>query len=306
MSKAIGNIFGAGGEASTSMYGSENEILKYLNNYDTTNYDNTLKNLVSYASNASNQLGNMGNYNFSVDGSDAARQRAEQATYQSYLDKLQPQFANQTSDLQASLANKGISIGSEAYSRAMSDLQDSQNAALNQAAYQATLAGQDAFSNSLSDELRSAGFSNAAQSSYINQLLQALQNSYSGYDIAMDKYKVQYGADDRIANNRAANAQSAINFGNDLIKLGLSGSQDAASKAASAGAVAAASDIRLKENITAVGKLDNGLTVYLFNFKGSNVPQIGLIAQEVIKQKPEAIVEDSDGYLSVKYDIACQ
>ena len=307
MSKAIGNIFGAGGQASTSMYGSENEILKYLNNYDTTNYDNTLKNLVSYAANASNQLSNMGDYNFSVDGSDAARQRAEQATYQSYLDKLQPQFANQTSDLQASLANKGISIGSEAYSRAMSDLQDSQNAALNQAAYQATLAGQDAFSNSLSDELRSAGFSNAAQTSYINQLLQALQNSYSGYDIAMDKFKVQYGADDRIANNRAANAQSAINFGNDLIKLGISGSQDAASKAASAGAVAAAaSDIRLKENITAVGKLDNGLTVYLFNFKGSNVPQIGLIAQEVIKQKPEAIVEDSDGYLSVRYDIACQ
>ena len=73
MSKAIGNIFGAGGEASTSMYGSENEILKYLNNYDTTNYDNTLKNLVSYAANASNQLSNMGDYNFSVDGSDAAR-----------------------------------------------------------------------------------------------------------------------------------------------------------------------------------------------------------------------------------------
>ena len=295
MSKAIGSVFGAGGQASTSMYGSENEILKYLNNYDTTNYDNTLKNLVSYAANASNQLSNMGDYKFSVDGSDAARQRAEQATYQSYLDKLQPQFANQTSDLQTSLANKGISIGSEAYSRAMSDLQDSQNSALNQAAYQATLAGQNAFSNSLSDDLRSAGFSNAAQTSYINQLLQALQNSYSGYDIAMDKYKVQYGADDRIANNRANNAQSAQNFGNNVLN-----------SAISSGITAAFSDARLKENIKPVGRLDNGLTVYLFNFKGSNVPQIGLVAQEVIKQKPEAVVEDTDGYLSVRYDIACQ
>ncbi len=295
MSKAIGSVFGAGGQASTSMYGSENEILKYLNNYDTTNYDNTLKNLVSYAANASNQLSNMGDYNFSVDGSDAARQRAEQATYQSYLDKLQPQFANQTSDLQTSLANKGISIGSEAYSRAMSDLQDSQNSALNQAAYQATLAGQNAFSNSLSDDLRSAGFSNAAQTSYINQLLQALQNSYSGYDIAMDKFNVQYGADDRIANNRANNAQSAQNFGNNVLN-----------SAISSGITAAFSDARLKENIKPVGRLDNGLTVYLFNFKGSNVPQIGLVAQEVIKQKPEAVVEDTDGYLSVRYDIACQ
>lgn len=68
-----------------------------------------------------------------------------------------------------------------------------------------------------------------------------------------------------------------------------------------AGAGAAAfSDERLKENIVPVGKLDNGLTVYSFNFKGSNVTQIGLIAQEVQKVNPSA-VQDGGEFLKVDY-----
>ena len=289
MSKAIGKVFGAGG-ADTSMFDSEREILNYLNNYNTTNYDNTLNNLTSYAADASKQLSNMGNYNFGVTASDAARQRAEQATYQSYLDKLQPQFANQTSDLAASLANKGITIGSDAYSRAMSDLQDSQNAALNQAAYQSVLNGQNAYSNSLQDSINAADFSNKAQSNYISQLLKALSNSYSGYDIAMDKYNIQSGADNRISQNKSYNDSTQAAFGNQVIGGALQGLM--------------LSDIRLKENIKAVGKLNNGLTVYCFNFKGSPVSQIGLIAQEVREVNPQAVSENEDGFLMVKYDEA--
>ena len=294
MSKAIGKVLGAG-NASTSMFGSENEILNFLNKYDTTNYDNVLKNLTSYAADASNQLSNMGNYNFNVNASDAARQRAEKVAYQSYLDRLTPQFANQTSDLATSLANKGIAVGSQAYSRAMTDLQNSQNDALNQAAYQSTLAGQTAYSNSLNDQINAANFSNLAQSNYIKQLLQALQNSYSGYDIAMQKYNIQNAANQRIAQNKQANADAQSAAGNEFFN-----------SAAQAAALALASDSRLKENIKAVGKLDNGLTVYCFNYKGSNIPQIGLIAQEVMEIKPEAVVEGNDGFLRVRYDIACE
>lgn len=68
----------------------------------------------------------------------------------------------------------------------------------------------------------------------------------------------------------------------------------------------AMSDKRLKENIKAVGKLDNGLTVYLFNFKGQDTPQIGLIAQEVKEVIPEAVTEGEDGYLRVDYKLATQ
>ncbi len=293
MSKTVGKIFGGGAEASTSMYGGEQEILNYLNNYNTTNYDQTLNNLTTYAANASNQLNNMGNYNFSISASDDARQRAEQAVYNSYLNKLQPQFANQTSDLATRLANQGISVGSDAYSRAMTDLQNTQNNALNQAAYESVLAGQNAYSKSLNDQLVVAGFSNTAQSNYINQLLQALQNSYSGYDIAMDKYKVQSGADNRIAQNQQYNNQMYQNTGNQFL-----------SSAISAATPFLLSDERLKENAIPVGRLDNGLTVYCFNFKGSHVPLIGLIAQEVQKVIPAAVIEGDDGFLRVRYDVA--
>ncbi len=293
MSKAIGKVLGAG-NASTSNFGSENEILNFLNNYNTTNYDNTLKNLTTYAANASNQLNNMGNYNFNVTASDEARQRAEQATYQSYLNNLLPQFANQTSDLTASLANKGITIGSEAYSRAMNNLQNTQNNALNQALFQSVLAGQNAYSNSLNDTINAANFSNNAQSNYINQLLQALQKSYSGYDIAMNKYNIQNNANQRIAQNSLANANAQTDSGNQFLQ-----------SAAKAAALTLASDRRLKENIKAVGKLNNGLTVYCFNYKGSNISQIGLIAQEVQEVNPEAVIEGDDGFLRVRYDQAC-
>ena len=56
-------------------------------------------------------------------------------------------------------------------------------------------------------------------------------------------------------------------------------------------AVASGSDIRIKENISRVGKLDNGLPVYLFNYKGSDISQIGLMAQDVEKVNQEAVIE---------------
>ena len=79
MSKSVGKIFG---NASTSQYGYEKNYLDYLRNYDTSNYDKTLQNMTQQAQNMSQNLNNMPNYKFSVNGSDEARQRAENATYQ--------------------------------------------------------------------------------------------------------------------------------------------------------------------------------------------------------------------------------
>jgi len=61
------------------------------------------------------------------------------------------------------------------------------------------------------------------------------------------------------------------------------------------------SDIRLKENLKQVGKLDNGLNIYLFNYIGEEIPQLGVIAQEVQLVNPSAVVEDELGFLKVDY-----
>jgi hypothetical protein len=52
-----------------------------------------------------------------------------------------------------------------------------------------------------------------------------------------------------------------------------------------------ASDKRVKENIEAVGTLNDGQTVYRYNFKGDPKTQIGLLAQEVEEQKPGAVTQ---------------
>jgi hypothetical protein len=62
------------------------------------------------------------------------------------------------------------------------------------------------------------------------------------------------------------------------------------------------SDIRLKHDITLLGRLDNGLGFYRFSYNGSNKIYVGVMAQEVQKVMPEAVVRGRDGYLRVYYD----
>lgn len=160
--------------------------LNAVNNVDTKDYDNVLKNFQSIANNMS-QNSDLGNWVYSVDGSDEARQRAENAAFQSYLTRTQPLQQQQTDDLQTRLVNQGLTPGSEAYERAMTNLQNNQNDANNLAAYQATLAGQQAFSNSLNDSLATANFANNAQTGAVNNVWNLLSNSMSGYDKAMEQ-----------------------------------------------------------------------------------------------------------------------
>lgn len=220
MSKSVGKVFG---NSSVNQYGYEKNYLNYLNNYDTSNYDGTLNNMTQQALNMSQNLSSLPDYRLTAEGSDAARQRAEEATYQSYIDKLTPQYQQQTADLETSLANKGISIGSEAYQRAMADLQEKQNEAYNQAAYHSVLNGQNAFTQSLNNEINSGNFGNNAQQDYIEQIKQLLEGSVSGYQNQANIYNVNQGIGNRISNAKASgwqNFDNTINTAANLYKMG--------------------------------------------------------------------------------------
>jgi hypothetical protein len=60
------------------------------------------------------------------------------------------------------------------------------------------------------------------------------------------------------------------------------------------------SDARLKEDVKRVGKTDEGLGVYTYRYKGSPVRQMGVMAQEVEKAKPDA-VRTVSGFKAVDY-----
>lgn len=64
------------------------------------------------------------------------------------------------------------------------------------------------------------------------------------------------------------------------------------------------SDERVKENIKAIGRLNDGQIIYRFNYKGDPSTHIGLIAQQVERKHPEAVHKDDLGLRHVDYDKA--
>jgi len=85
----------------------------------------------------------------------------------------------------------------------------------------------------------------------------------------------------------AANAQT--NALNQLIQAGVTG-----------GTLYALSDRRAKKEIKKIGKLDSGLPVYQFKYKGGNNLEMGVMAQDVEKVIPSAVIE-IDGVKHVDY-----
>lgn len=71
---------------------------------------------------------------------------------------------------------------------------------------------------------------------------------------------------------------------------------------AGAGSVAAAlSDRRLKRDVVKVGELASGLGLYLFRYLWSPVLHLGVMAQEVLKVKPDAVIHLPSGFMAVDY-----
>ena len=60
-------------------------------------------------------------------------------------------------------------------------------------------------------------------------------------------------------------------------------------------------DIRAKEDIHRIGTADNGLPIYLFRYKGDRTWRIGVMAQEVLREYPDAVVTLPDGMYAVNY-----
>lgn len=61
------------------------------------------------------------------------------------------------------------------------------------------------------------------------------------------------------------------------------------------------SDRRLKTDITVVGTASNGLTLYNFRYIGDDVLYQGVMAQDVLKHTPSAVVTRPDGFMAVNY-----
>ncbi len=167
-------------------------LLAYYRGVDTSMADNTLKNLEQEAYDLSSDLTG---YVSSVDGSDLAREETQNAVLNSYLSKLLPTHEQQTSDLNTRLLNQGLTVGSEAYQRAMNDLLETQNNAINQATYQSVLAGNEVFDDSFSNALKNAELSNDVREAQLKEIYQLLANTLTEEELMNKIYQLQSGID---------------------------------------------------------------------------------------------------------------
>lgn len=154
------------------------------------------------------------------------------------------------------------------------------------------------------------GVRNDARNQYLNEAQNLFNSSFGvmqqlqGIDTNKANAQTQLGQS--LANTRMGAAGNIAQIQQQNAQL--AAQQKAQSKngigSAIGGAVSLASafsDERLKENIKSIGKLPNGVPLYSYNIKGTDLPQIGVLAQEAQLYKPNAVHLDSSGYLKVNY-----
>lgn len=246
----------------------------------------------------------------------------ENTIYQSLLQRLQPQLDRDQSALESKLANQGITQGSQAYNNAINLQNQAKNDAYNQALLSGVSAGQTYNQEALANNQQDVSNYSQQYNAPINEY-QALQNGVqvqnpsfaaSGNNqVAAPNYQgaVQNAYQAQLNSSNASNASSNSLMGS---LFGLGGSflgnaglgsilGSGASSGLSSGALALAgfSDIRMKENIDRIGQTPGGIGIYEYNYIGRPERMTGVIAQEVEKVIPEAVVTGEDGYKRVYY-----
>lgn len=221
-------------------------------------------------------------------------QQAQDAYYAQQTHFLDPQYEQAQNSLNASLANQGITQGSEAYNNAVNNFGRQKQSAYDTAQQNAILSGPQnaqqlfALSTEARDQplnefnaLRSQSQvqmpqfqgTNTSQAAPTNTA-QIAQNAYQGQ---MNSYNQQQAAQNSLYSNL----------------FGLGGSLGAAA--------IFSSDSRLKENIEYLGN-EKGHRIYKFNYIGDTdkVPYRGVIAQQVRDIDPAAVVKIGK-YYAVDY-----
>ena len=254
----------------------------------------------------------------------AARQQAQDAAYRQATSRLDPQFAQSGEALRTQLMNQGLAPGEEAYTNAMRDYNFGKNDAYGSAF-------NNSFNNGLNAQQADFGMQNQANTANIqNQSflrsvpLNELNALRTGSQVTTPQFQQYQGAPigqtplfqgtqaaGQSANNIYNAQQGAANsFNTGLMGIGAAGAGAYGTALGAAGAGSAIpasylaglsmfSDRRLKSNIVRIGTHPLGIGVYEYDIFGGRT--IGVMADEVLAVKPDAVSHHSSGYLMVDY-----
>lgn len=139
----------------------------------------------------------------SVNGGDLAglAGHARQASYDSSMALLNPQFQQQHDQLQTQLANQGIAAGSEAANNATGNQNRQQDWTRTQAANQATLTGQGYENQLYNQGMGNAQLNNATQGQQLSQRMSLHDQPLNEYNSLLSGTQVQnpqFGAQQQV------------------------------------------------------------------------------------------------------------
>lgn len=218
---------------------------------------------------------------------------------------LDPQFQQSQAQLESKLANQGIPQGSQAWNTAMQN-QNLQKQQAYQSARDSSIAGGTAAQAQYSQ----TGLANQAQQAqmYNQQYSQPLANYaslISGTQPTMPQFSGANGSSAAPTNVLGAyqqQYQGQLNSYNAQVGSANSANSGMYSILGALGS-AAISDRRLKKNIKRVGELKNGIPTYEFSYIWEDALRHGVMADEVARIIPEAVMTMPSGYQAVRYDL---
>lgn len=215
-----------------------------------------------------------------------SNQDVENWVYDLGSQRLDPRFAREEEALRTRLLNSGIREGSDAWNAAMTQLSQAKNDAYNQLmlqgrgqAYQEALTARNQPINEITALLSG---SQVSQPNFINASMPTIPTT----DVA--------GLINQNYNQRlGAWQQQQASLGGFLSGLGSFG-----------GALIGLSDDNAKKDKERLGDIDGEMGLWAFRYKGepkSQPKHLGLMASEVEKEKPSAVLRGKDGKRYVDY-----
>jgi hypothetical protein len=235
--------------------------------------------------------------------------QVNQAIVNAMMQRPMADYQRAVEQNKSDLAAAGIPVGSKAYNTQQELLGRQLTDAQTQAELAGVQAGQTAFNQGTAARAAANQENLTARQTPINEITALLSGSQVSNPFQVPTFNATsqvapapvFGATTAAGNYASDiyNAQQAAQSGLMSGLFGLGGSGLTAYGLMNMGPAAAASDRRLKRNIQRIGTHPLGIGLYRYDIFGRQ--KVGVMADEVLTVKPEAVIRRYSGYLMVDY-----
>ncbi len=225
------------------------------------------------------------------------------------LNRVDEQVGYDKDKARSDLIAQGISPGSEAWQREMKQLDYKQTDARQQAEIAASDQAGREYQSSLAGAGAQYGAESDARGKMIQEMLMNRQtplNEFNAFRTGSQVDMPQFGSYGNQSASAGADYSGAVGQQSayDMAGYNADVSQTNQSRGAAAAALAAwisTSDRRLKKNIIEVGAHRLGIPVYEFSYLWNDKRHVGVMAQDLIKVLPKAVITFKSGFMAVNY-----